>query len=257
MARVNVLGCPIDCLDMDETVARCDELIQTREPARQTSMNAAKLVAMRRDPELRVHVSRSQIVNADGQAVVWAARLLGERVPERVAGIELMFGLLALAERKGYSIFVLGARRQVLETAISEIRLRFPAVHISGYRDGYFDDRETPAVLDEIRSAGPDILFVAMSSPRKDYFVDVAAEQLGVPFAMGVGGSIDVIAGVVKRAPSWAQRGGLEWLFRLAQEPRRLARRYAVTNAVFIWLVLREVVRRRFTVTPSEGWTVG
>jgi N-acetylglucosaminyldiphosphoundecaprenol N-acetyl-beta-D-mannosaminyltransferase len=242
---------------MEETVARCDELIQAREPSRQTSMNAAKLVAIRRNAKLRSSVSRSQIVSADGQAIVWAARFLGERVPERVAGIDLMSGLLALAERKGYSIFVLGARRDVLEAAITEIRHRYPKLEVSGYRDGYFDERETSAVLQEIRSAEPDILFVAMSSPEKDYFVDIAAEQIGVPFAMGVGGSIDVVAGLVKRAPLWVQGAGLEWLFRLLQEPRRLARRYAVTNAVFVWLVLCEFVRRRLALSPSEGWTVG
>jgi N-acetylglucosaminyldiphosphoundecaprenol N-acetyl-beta-D-mannosaminyltransferase len=257
VCRISVLGCEIDGLDMAETVSRCDELIQARKPARQTSINAAKVVAMQRNPQLRAHVSRSQIVNADGQAIVWAARLLGARMPQRVAGIDLMFALLGLAEQKGYSIFVLGARREVIDGAIDEVKRQFPALNVSGYRDGYFDDDETPAVLDEVRSADPDILFVAMSSPRKEHLVDLAVEQLRIPFAMGVGGAIDIVAGRVKRAPLWVRRAGLEWLFRLMQEPRRLARRYAVTNTVFVWLVVREVVRRRRVLNRSEGWTVG
>ncbi len=253
MTRATVLGCEIDRLDLAETVARCDEFILAREPARQTSINAAKLVSMRRNPRLREIASRSHLVNADGQAVVWASRLLGDSLPERVAGIDLMLALLDLAERNGYSVFILGARREVLEAAITQIRRKFPRLRISGYRDGYFDDTETALVLDEIRAAAPDILFVAMSSPRKEYFLDIDAARLDVPFAMGVGGSIDVVAGLVKRAPLWVQRVGLEWLFRLIQEPLRLAPRYAITNTVFVWLVLREVLRMRLASPRPAG----
>jgi N-acetylglucosaminyldiphosphoundecaprenol N-acetyl-beta-D-mannosaminyltransferase len=243
VARAIVLGCEIDRLTMTETIARCDELIHAGVQTRQVSVNAAKLVAIRRDAHLRALVARSQIVSADGQAVVWASRLLGHALPERVAGIDLMHALLDLAERKGYTVYFLGAQHDVLERAVARLQERFPRLRIAGYADGYFTDDEASSVLAEIRTAAPDMLFVGMSSPRKEQIVH--SEQLAVPFAMGVGGSIDIVAGVVARAPRWAQRAGLEWSFRLAQDPRRLARRYLTTCPTFLLLVLRDVVRRR------------
>jgi N-acetylglucosaminyldiphosphoundecaprenol N-acetyl-beta-D-mannosaminyltransferase len=253
MTRANVLGCPIDRLTMAETVARCDALISARQPARQVSINAAKLVALRPDPHLRSFVSRSQIVSADGQAVVWASRILGDPLPERVAGIDLMYALLALAQRNAYGVYFLGSRPEVLEAAIAQLTQRFPGLRIKGYRDGYFAENQTETIIEEIRRTAPDILFVAMSSPRKEHFLDRGAERLGVPFAMGVGGSLDIVAGSVKRAPLWLQRAGLEWLFRFAQEPRRLVRRYTTTNMLFVFLVLREALQKRLALRTSQG----
>lgn len=243
--RVQVLGCPIDALDIRHTVARCEQLIEAGGPAQHVSVNAAKLVAMQDDPRLRQIVHGCDLISADGQSVVWASRLHGNPLPERVAGIDLMEALLSLAERKGYRVFVLGARRAVLERAVVELRRRHPLLSIAGYRDGYFDDAESEAVCAEIRAARADILLVAISSPRKEYWLARHLDQLGVSFAMGVGGSIDVVAGVTRRAPPVAQRLGLEWLFRLAQEPRRLFVRYAVTNVRFLLTLQRELIRSR------------
>jgi N-acetylglucosaminyldiphosphoundecaprenol N-acetyl-beta-D-mannosaminyltransferase len=238
--RADVLGCPIDRVDIDEAVDRCRELIEEGRTARQVSINAAKLVAIREDDQLRDEVLECDLVTADGQSVVWASRLLGDALPERVAGIDLMQRLLALAEERGYRVFFLGATRRVLARALATIRSRHPGLHVVGSRDGYFRPYEEQAMREEIRAAAPDILFVAMSSPRKEHWV-AAADELGVGFAMGVGGSLDVLAGGVRRAPRIVQRLGLEWLFRLAQEPRRLARRYVTTNTRFLLLLIREV----------------
>ena len=220
--RAVVLGCHIDRLDMAQTLARCEDLIARREFAQHVAINAAKLVAMQRDPELRRIVEACELVSADGQAVVWASRLLGDPLPERVAGIDLMQELFALAERRGFRVFILGAKAEVLEQARAKIMARHPRLQLVGTRDGYFSEEEGAAVAEEVRDARPDILFVAISSPRKEYWLGRYGRTIDVPFVMGVGGAIDVVAGITQRAPGPLQRLGLEWAYRLAQEPRRL-----------------------------------
>ena len=244
-ARVEVLGCALDAVDMDEAVARIDGAIGDRRFLRHADLNGAIVVAMQGDDELRESISGADLLVADGQSVVWAARLLGRPLPARVAGIDLMHRTIELAERRGYSIYILGARQEVLERAVERLTADHPDLKIAGYRNGYFDDSEDPAVAAAIRGSGADILFVAIGSPRKEYFLGRYGRGLGVPYVMGVGGSIDVVAGVARRAPVWMQRVGLEWAFRLVQEPRRLFRRYLVTNARFIAFVAREALRRR------------
>lgn len=243
--RPQLLGCPIDAVDMDEAVARCEQAIVSRRYLQHMSINAAKLVALAGDAELRRAVETCDLITADGQSVVWAGRLLGVRLPERVAGIDLMERLLAAANENGHAVYILGARPEVLETAIARLRERYPRLRIAGARDGYYADSEVDRVCEEIRGAKPDILFVAMSSPRKEYFLDSRGGDLGVPFAMGVGGSVDVLAGITRRAPRPLQRLGLEWAYRLIQEPRRLAGRYLRTNGRFAWMVLRAALTRR------------
>jgi N-acetylglucosaminyldiphosphoundecaprenol N-acetyl-beta-D-mannosaminyltransferase len=142
-------------------------------------------------------------------------------------------------------VYVLGARQDVLERALAQLRARHPRLRVAGHRDGYFSEAEEPSVAAQIRAARPDLLFVAMSTPRKEYFLGRWGPELDVPFSMGVGGAVDVIAGITKRAPRILQRLGLEWAFRLAQEPRRLFRRYLVTNVAFLGLTLRYLGRRR------------
>ena len=241
---VELLGCRIDALDMEGTVRRCERFIAERSGAHQVSVNAAKLVALRSDSHLREIVTASPLVSADGQSVVWAARLLGRPLPGRVAGIDLMYRLLELAERKGYRVYFLGARAEILARAVERLRALHPNLMVAGSRDGYFSDDESDVIAAGIREAEPDILFVGMSSPRKEYWVAEHAEDLGVPFVMGVGGALDVVAGTTRRAPRWAQRIGMEWFVRFLQEPRRLFGRYARTNSIFVWLVARELVRK-------------
>jgi N-acetylglucosaminyldiphosphoundecaprenol N-acetyl-beta-D-mannosaminyltransferase len=243
--RASVLGCDIDRVDMPGMVERIDRVIATRGFAQHAAINAAKLVAMRADSELERIVRDCELVSADGQSVVWASRVLGDPLPTRVAGIDLMQELLALAERRGYRVFILGAKTDVLRRAVERIRERHPQLMFAGARDGYFTDEEAAAVADEVASYRPDMVFVAMPSPRKEYWLGRHGRRLGAPFVMGVGGSIDVLAGHVRRAPVAMQRMGLEWLFRLAQEPRRLLGRYLATNTRFVMYVARELVGRR------------
>lgn len=248
-----VLGCRIDRLDMEATVRLAAETIERREYVQHTSINAAKLVAMHDDPELRRIIDDCALVNADGQAVVWASQLLGDPLPARVAGVDLMFELLALAQEQGYRPYVLGAAPQVLERAIERLRQRYPRLQLAGWHDGYFPLNEQTRVAYEIRESGADILFVAISSPLKERFLGSHGAGLGVPFVMGVGGAIDIVAGMTRRAPAVWQRLGLEWLYRLLQEPRRMFKRYAITNVRFLVLVAWALVRRshrRGTNTP-------
>jgi N-acetylglucosaminyldiphosphoundecaprenol N-acetyl-beta-D-mannosaminyltransferase len=242
--RVDVLGCRIDPVDMGAAVTLCDSYVREGAHAQHMAVNAAKIVSSRRHRDLQRLINESDIVTADGQAVVWASRLLGDPLPSRVTGVDLMEQLLALAERRGYRVFLLGARPEVLELAVRRLRARHPRLALVGWHDGYFSRDAEPAVVARVRSARPDLLFVAMPTPRKEYFLARCGADLAVPFSMGVGGAIDVIAGTTRRAPRTVQRLGLEWAFRVAQEPRRLWRRYLITNALFVWLTLRGTVTR-------------
>jgi N-acetylglucosaminyldiphosphoundecaprenol N-acetyl-beta-D-mannosaminyltransferase len=243
--RVSVLGCPVDALDMPETVERCLALIDRGQPAQHVVVNAAKLVEFNRNERMAQIIKGCELVNADGQSIVWAARLLGRELPGRVAGIDLMHELLAAAAERGLRVFLLGARPEVLTEAERRLKLDNPRLVIAGTHHGWFSESENDAVVRAIRDARPDMLFVAMSSPRKEYWLSENLRELHVPFAMGVGGALDVVAGVSRRAPRWLQRVGLEWAWRLVQEPRRLGRRYLVSNLRFTALVVRERLARR------------
>jgi len=243
--RVELLGCAVDVVTMEDAVRRAEDAISTRETCQHVAINAAKLVKYQHDETLRAALDGCELATADGQAVVWAARLLGRPLPERVAGIDLMEALLGVARSKGYRVFLLGARPAVVDRARREIESRFPGIAIAGSHHGYFPAADEDDVVELVATTAPDILFVALETPAKELFLARNRSRLAIPFVMGVGGAFDVLAGERKRAPRLLQRLGLEWLYRLAQDPRRLARRYAVGNAKFVWLVLLEVARTR------------
>lgn len=254
--KPRVLGVPIDPLTMEQVLVRVEEAIETRSRLHIGVVNAAKLVNMRRDPLLREDVLASDLILADGASVVWASRLLRPRLPERVAGIDLMLAMLRRGASRGYRVYCLGATREVLERTVERMRAEFPGIQVVGHRDGYFGAEEEEQVAQAIAAARPDILFVAMTSPKKEKFLGRWAPRLQVPVCHGVGGSFDVLAGKVRRAPLAWQRLGLEWLYRVLQEPRRLWRRYLVTNTAFTAMVLAEWLgsRRRpdGTVEPRR-----
>jgi N-acetylglucosaminyldiphosphoundecaprenol N-acetyl-beta-D-mannosaminyltransferase len=162
-----------------------------------------------------------------------------------VAGIDLFLELLGEASRRRYRVYFLGARPQVLHKMLAEVRRRYPCLVVAGARDGYFNAESEAQVAAEIRESNPDLLFLGMSSPRKELFGARWGTRTGALVVHGVGGSFDVLAGLTRRAPIWWQRYGLEWLYRAAQEPVRLGRRYLTTNTSFVALVAREAIRRR------------
>jgi N-acetylglucosaminyldiphosphoundecaprenol N-acetyl-beta-D-mannosaminyltransferase len=236
-----VSGVVFDSLRRDEAVAICCDALDRGDPLTIGVVNAAKAVNMRSDEALAKSVAGADIVLADGQSIVWASRLLRRPLPERVAGIDLFTDLLAVAESRGESVYFLGATPEALGSMLTQLKVDYPALRIAGSRDGYFDlDSEGAGIAAEIRASRAQLLFVGMPSPRKEIFLARHATATGAVIRHGVGGSFDVIAGITRRAPMILQRCGLEWLFRLLQEPRRLGRRYAVTNTAFLAMVARE-----------------
>ena len=250
-SHADVLGYEVDRVGLEETVARCRALIAGADCSHQASLNAAKVVRARSDERLAEILRHADLLNADGQSIVWASRLLGDPLPERVAGIDLMFRLLEVAERDGLGVFLLGGRAEVLENAVENVRSSHPRLRIGGFHHGYFDDVESAEICAAVNRADVSILFIAMSSPRKEYWAHEHRELLTVPLVMGVGGAVDILAGSTARAPAWMQRAGLEWLFRLVQEPRRLGPRYLVTNVLFVGLVLRALRQRSRGSAPA------
>jgi N-acetylglucosaminyldiphosphoundecaprenol N-acetyl-beta-D-mannosaminyltransferase len=244
--RVTILDCPIDNLTMSETIKRVNDLIIEGGVHQHVVVNVDKLVKLRNDENLKEIISSCDIINADGMPLVWASRFLGNRLKERVTGIDLMERLIKLASKKKYRIFFLGARKNVVKKVVNVFKNKYHNLEITGYRDGYWAAEEENTVARLIKNSKPDILFVAISSPKKEVFLNNYLDYMNVPFVMGVGGSFDVIAGLIKRAPEWMRNSGLEWLYRLVQEPRRMWKRYLIGNSIFIWCVIKEVFRNKY-----------
>jgi N-acetylglucosaminyldiphosphoundecaprenol N-acetyl-beta-D-mannosaminyltransferase len=226
---------------MSETLELINTSIKNKQQIHHVVVNAGKMVSMQKDLKLRESVNNCDLINADGQAVVWASRFLGKPLKERVAGIDLMEQLVELSYKNNYKIYFLGAKEDIVKTVTEKYADRYSKNIISGYRNGYFSKDEEPIIAKQISESNADILFVAMSSPTKEIFLFNNKKLLkNVNFIMGVGGSFDVVAGKVKRAPLWMQKSGLEWFYRFAQEPKRMWKRYLVGNSVFIYLVMKE-----------------
>lgn len=238
-----LFGLPVSPMTMDDVLLRCEEALSTRRRLLVGVINAAKVVKLRANPELRDSLLECDILLADGQSVVWASRLLRRPLPERVAGIDLFQALLELARNKGKSVYLLGAKPDVLEKLEERLAATYPELKIAGSRDGYFDDSDGAQIAADIRESGADMLFLGMVSPKKEIFLGSYGDSLGVPILHGVGGSFDVLAGITKRAPVRWQRIGMEWAYRLVQEPRRMWKRYLTTNSAFIVLTAKEAVR--------------
>lgn len=237
----HLFGIPIRAATMEQTLDRCSSAIEHKRPLTIGMVNAAKIVKMRRDPFLFKAVVDCDLVLADGMAVVWASRILRRPLPERVPGIDLFERLLRCAGERRFSVYFLGATQAVLGQVVRHVGATYPGLRVAGSRDGYFRESQSKEVADGIRRASADMLFVAMTSPKKEVFLARWGPSLGVSVCHGVGGSFDVMAGKVKRAPRLWQRLGLEWLYRVVQEPRRMWKRYLVTNTLFLGMLLREL----------------
>ena len=245
MSRIHLLCCPIDSLNMDQTLARIEEFVKENNPRQHVVVNVAKIVEMQKDPELRGIVSNCDLINADGMPVVWASRLLGNPLPCRVAGVDLFQNLVKLCADKGYRPFFFGAREWVVKKVVDKFKERYPQLEVAGYRNGYYREVEESEIAEMIRDSKADMLFVGFSSPMKEKFLNRWMDTMKVPFCMGVGGSFDIVAGRTKRAPFWMQKCGMEWFYRILQEPRRMWKRYAKTNPVFVWMIFKEWVKQR------------
>jgi N-acetylglucosaminyldiphosphoundecaprenol N-acetyl-beta-D-mannosaminyltransferase len=231
----------LDAVRMDDVIERCRSALRTRRRILLGVLNAAKVVKLHQDTLLRNSLMECDLLLADGQSIVWASKLLRRPLPERVAGIDVFQRLLALADSEGLSIALLGAQPEVLKALEDVITKRFPGLRIACSHHGYFRAEEAGEIAEKIWESGADMLFIGMTSPKKEIFLATYGSSIQVPVLHGVGGSFDVLAGITRRAPVAWQKAGMEWAYRVLQEPRRLWWRYLATNTSFIQLTAREM----------------
>lgn len=238
---VCLFGIKVHALTSAEALNNIDTAIKDRHSLHIGMLNAAKIVNMKRNPALGEDVRSSNMILADGSSVVAASKVLRKKLPERVAGIDLMHGILNRGNTEGYRVFCLGATPEISAKTELEIQKQYPGVVIAGAQHGYFTDQEEQDVAQKIADSNADVLFVAITSPKKEQFMARWNQTMHVPVVHGVGGSFDVLAGKVQRAPLVWQKYGMEWLYRVLQEPGRLWKRYLVTNTLFLSMLVKEI----------------
>lgn len=239
--RIKILDIIVDVLDVSQTISIVEKYIIKKESLHLMGVNADKINECKANRKLKEIVNSCGVINADGASVVLASRFLKTPLPERVAGIDLMQSLVGLSAKKGYSIFLLGARRQVVEETAVVLKRQYEGLNIVGVQDGYFGEEEWPDICTLLKKKKPDLVFVGITSPLKEYLIEYFQNKGINSVFMGVGGSFDVISGKIPRAPQWIQKINMEWLFRVIQEPRRLFKRYFVGN----WVFVREVIKQK------------
>lgn len=244
--RISFFGINLDIITLEETLNRVSKFIESREGVQHVVVNVAKLVYAQKDNELKEIINACPLINVDGAGIILGAKFLGINIPERVAGIDLMDKLIEYSAQKGYRPYFFGAKEEIVKKVVEIYQEKYPNLNIAGYRNGYYTEAEEVGLVEDIKNSKADILFVAMGSPKKEIFLSNYSKTMEVPFTMGVGGSFDVVAGKVDRAPMWMQKLHSEWLFRLIQEPKRMWKRYLVTNSIFLWMIIKEFFRQKF-----------
>lgn len=239
-SRVTILNTLIDVLTMKETVDLVEQYVNTKTPLHLMGVNADKINEVNRNERMKQIVNSCGIINADGASVIMASKYLNKPLPERVAGVDLMQHLVALSANKNYTIYLLGAKQEVVTKTAKVLKEKYPTLKIVGVRNGYFKEDQWTEIYEEISNANPDFVFVGITSPIKEYLIEFLQSKGSKAVYMGVGGSFDVISGNIPRAPLWMQKCNLEWLFRVMQEPKRLFKRYFVGNLTFIKEIRRE-----------------
>ena len=239
-ARVRFLNTVIDVLDTDETVKLVEKYVQTKTALHLMGVNADKVNEINENEIMKRSVNSCGIINSDGASIVMASRYLKKPLPERVAGIDLMEQLIRLSEAKGYTVYLLGAKQVVVAKTAEVLVEKYPKLRIIGFRNGYFQKSEWQEISNELKEKKPDFVFVGITSPIKEYLIEYLQNDGNNSVFMGVGGSFDVISGMIPRAPLWMQKANLEWLFRVIQEPKRLFKRYFFGNLQFIMSVIKE-----------------
>lgn len=257
IAPVSILGIPFDHLTMPKAIEAIEQMIASRRPNYVATANVDFLVQSLEDAELRRILVEADLVLCDGTPLLWVSRWLGNPLPERVAGADLVPELLAVAADKGYRIFFLGGKPEVAAKAVQRLRSKYPGIEIVGHYSPPFAPLEKMDHEDigrRIREAQPDLLLVSFGCPKAEKWIALNYQSLGVPVSMGVGATIDFLAGEVKRAPVWMQKSGTEWLFRFLQEPSRLGPRYGKDLRRFGWALARQ--GRLLKSTNSRGETL-
>ena len=226
--RLEILGVGIDKLTGQEALQQIGAFIASGQPHQIVTANAEIIYQASKNEKMRSVINKAQMVTADGSGVVWASRQLGQPLPQRVTGIDLVNGICEQSAKEKWKIYILGSAPGVAATAAVNIRDKFPGCNIIGTHHGYFHAKEEKQILAELEQLQPDVLFVALGAPKQEYWIAEHMEQLQIPVAMGIGGSMDVLSGNVKRAPKWMQKMSLEWLYRLIIQPTRFKRMLAL-----------------------------
>ncbi|MCI0440613.1 MAG: WecB/TagA/CpsF family glycosyltransferase [Chloroflexi bacterium] len=227
---VTILGARLDRASMSEIMARLDGFVQEATPHHGVTVNLQFISEARKDPSFASILNNADLAVADGKPLLWISRILGAPIASRITGHDLLEECAALSQRKGYSMFLLGGSEGSAAQAVSKLRETYPGLRVEGSEHGKFSRSGEPERKDElvrmVREFRPDFLMVALGCPKQEFFIRRYMHELNVPVCIGIGGTLDVFTGRLKRAPRWMQRAGLEWVYRLQQEPKRLWKRY-------------------------------
>lgn len=245
MNYINAFNIKVHPATLSEFVVIIKQHLHQRKKLVQFGVNSATVNEACENDEFRRIINSADLLNIDGMSVVWALRCLGHSVPERVATPDLADGVMRMAAEGKFSVFLFGATNEVISLCVENLRKLYPSLMIAGWRNGYYQPQEESSIVDQINSSGADILLIGISSPKKELLYDKFRDKLGVFYVLGVGGYFDILSGKTKRAPKCMQDIGLEWVFRLIQEPRRMWKRYLIGNNKFLWTLIREKTRSR------------
>lgn len=246
---VRILGTRFAQTNMEDTLRAIEKFIANGRRSQVCITNAYSLVLMQKDTEFKDITNSASLVVADGQPLVWISKLYGEPISERVAGADLVYEFSRRSAKKRHKLFFLGSNSTTLKKMVENLKKIFPSLQIVGaycppFKKQFFE-RENEKMISLINKVKPDVLFVGLGAPKQERWIWEHKDELQVSVSIGVGAAFDFVAGTVKRAPEWMQKCGLEWLFRLYQEPKRLWKRYLIGNTIFIWLVLKEFLKLR------------
>ena len=239
MDEITLLGLRIDRISVAETLATIEDRIRYRQTTHVVTADASMVVLARQDAELLQIVNKAEMVTPDGSGILWASRLLGKPISERVSGVDLVAHLCRLSAmpEKGYRLYFLGAAPGVAQQAADNLSATYPGAKIVGTRNGFFSSDEEPAIVAGIAALKPDVVLVAFGIPKQEKFITRHKEAIGASVYIGIGGSFDVYSGLVSRAPVWMQNAGLEWIYRLWQNPKKISK--VMTLPRFALLALR------------------
>ena len=243
---VEIFGIKISSLTYQEVIDYIGKFIQSKELHRIVLLNPHYFLVARKFPKFMNYLKSSDLVLADGIGIVLACWILSGRIVNRIVGTDLMPLLAKAGADKGWKFYFLGAKPGIAEKAAENFKKMYPNFNIVGIHHGYFSEDEEKKVVDKIKAAEPDILVVCLGVYKQDMFIEKYQKEVKVPVAFGNGAAFDFWSGVVKRAPKWMQKIGLEWFWRLLQEPKRLWKRYLIGNTIFIFLVIKELIKKLF-----------
>jgi N-acetylglucosaminyldiphosphoundecaprenol N-acetyl-beta-D-mannosaminyltransferase len=236
-SRLSFLGSPVDSLSMDEALVRLQEFIQSRSPHLVVAFNVPKLWRMQGDSRLRQIVESADLILPE-QVITLASRWCGNPLKAYIGNDRLTQSFLPLAAKRGIRLFFLGTRPSSLDDMLARLRQQHPGIVIAGSHHGYFTESQAEEVAAHIRLCQPDVVFVGMGTPKQEYWMEAYGRSVGVPVVIGVGGTLDVLAGIKHPCPAWIRTLGLEWIFRMVEEPRGKLRRYAAALPWFVRALL-------------------